>query len=136
MSDYDKCVAGCKHFTGGEAHHHKDCPHYPESMSRVYDEMEAKIKELDKPKRRPLADGTLELVGKDLEGFNLITRDYFARFAGLTFQNKIKIYQDKVCMVFVDMFTKNEHLIYVSEIKATAYLLDRFELTEVSNVEK
>ena len=24
----NKCVNGCKHFTGGELRHHKDCPNY------------------------------------------------------------------------------------------------------------
>jgi len=42
-----KCQTGCKYFSGGEVHHHPDCVHYPESMSMVYDEMKAKIKELE-----------------------------------------------------------------------------------------
>lgn len=37
------CEAGCKRFTGGEVHHHKDCVYYPDSMSRRYDEMEAEL---------------------------------------------------------------------------------------------
>lgn len=38
-----ECVTGCKTFTGGEIKHHKDCPYYPQSMSRIYDEMEAAL---------------------------------------------------------------------------------------------
>lgn len=34
-----KCVTGCKHFTGGEIKHHKDCPFYPDSMSQIYDKL-------------------------------------------------------------------------------------------------
>ena len=41
-----KCVAGCKHFTGGEIKHHKDCPYYPESFSKMYDDLEEKVKKL------------------------------------------------------------------------------------------
>jgi hypothetical protein len=37
--DEVKCVAGCKHFTGGELKHHKDCFHYPESLSKMYDDL-------------------------------------------------------------------------------------------------
>ena len=37
-----KCEAGCKHFTGGEIRHHKDCVFYPESFSEMYDELKAK----------------------------------------------------------------------------------------------
>lgn len=35
----EKCIPGCKHFHGGEIKHHKDCPFYPESLSRIYDNM-------------------------------------------------------------------------------------------------
>jgi len=36
----NKCVAGCKHFYGGELKHHKDCFYYPESLSKMYDNLE------------------------------------------------------------------------------------------------
>lgn len=39
-----KCVAGCKHFTGGEIKHHKDCPYYPESFSEMNDNLKDKFK--------------------------------------------------------------------------------------------
>jgi hypothetical protein len=29
-------VAGCKHFSGRETYHHKDCPHYEDSLSEMY----------------------------------------------------------------------------------------------------
>lgn len=38
MSDdlYDgPCEAGCQHFHGGEVRHHKDCGHYPESLTKL-----------------------------------------------------------------------------------------------------
>lgn len=38
-----KCVAGCKMFTGGEIYHHKDCPFYEESFSKMYDMQEVTI---------------------------------------------------------------------------------------------
>lgn len=41
------CVMGCKVFTGGEIRHHPDCPFYPESFSRVYDETVEKLKECE-----------------------------------------------------------------------------------------
>lgn len=36
----NKCVAGCKHFYGKEVKHHKDCFYYPESFSKMYDDLE------------------------------------------------------------------------------------------------
>lgn len=33
------CINGCKVFTGGEIKHHKDCPNYPESLSKAYDDL-------------------------------------------------------------------------------------------------
>ncbi len=35
------CVTGCKHFYGGEVRHHKDCPYYPESFSKMYDDLKS-----------------------------------------------------------------------------------------------
>ena len=37
-----ECVLGCKHFYGGEIKHHKDCPFYADSLSRLYDELKQK----------------------------------------------------------------------------------------------
>jgi hypothetical protein len=34
-----KCAAGCKVFTGGEIYHTKGCVHYPDSMSKLFDEL-------------------------------------------------------------------------------------------------
>ena len=41
-----QCVPGCKHFDGGEVKHHRDCPHYPESLTKVWHDLEAEY--LDK----------------------------------------------------------------------------------------
>jgi hypothetical protein len=50
MSDdlYDgPCEAGCISFYGGERKHHKDCGHYPHSLTKVnadrIEELEAKL---------------------------------------------------------------------------------------------
>jgi len=43
MNEELKCVMGCKHYYGGEVKHHKYCPFYPDSLSRLFDEMEAKL---------------------------------------------------------------------------------------------
>ena len=50
MSDdlYDgPCEAGCQHFHGGEVRHHKDCGHYPESLTKLnadhIEELEAEV---------------------------------------------------------------------------------------------
>ena len=40
------CEAGCKVFTGGEIKHHKDCQYYPESLSKMYDDLESKYRDL------------------------------------------------------------------------------------------
>ena len=52
MSDDPKCVAGCVPFYGGEKRHHKDCPYYPESLTKLnadrIEELEAKLAMADK----------------------------------------------------------------------------------------
>lgn len=42
----NQCEAGCKRFSGGEVRHHKYCVHYPESFSKMYDELRLDKKEL------------------------------------------------------------------------------------------
>ena len=37
------CVAGCVNYYGGEIYHHKDCPFYPDSFSRRYDELKSNM---------------------------------------------------------------------------------------------
>ena len=39
-----KCVPGCQTFYGGEKRHHKDCPYYPESLSKKFDEQAERLK--------------------------------------------------------------------------------------------
>ena len=54
MSDdlYDgPCEAGCQHFHGGEAKHHKDCGHYPESLTKMTND---RIEELEADKAKLL----------------------------------------------------------------------------------
>lgn len=43
-----KCVADCKAYTGGERKHHNDCPYYPESFTKLYDDLKEEVKELKK----------------------------------------------------------------------------------------
>jgi hypothetical protein len=40
-----------------------------------WDKMEAKIKELEQPKRKPLPDGTLPMTSEELEGFRQFIKD-------------------------------------------------------------
>jgi len=42
------CVMGCRHFTGGEIKHDKNCPHYPDSLSLKLDVMESYVERLTK----------------------------------------------------------------------------------------
>lgn len=43
-----ECEAGCTPYTGGELRHHRDCKHYPESMSKMLDAAQARIAEAAK----------------------------------------------------------------------------------------
>ena len=49
FEEKDKCIAGCKVFTGNERYHHKDCPYYPGSMSELFDEMKAQLQKVEMP---------------------------------------------------------------------------------------
>ena len=46
INDDTPCVAGCRIYSGNERKHHKHCPHYPESFSRRFDELQAENKRL------------------------------------------------------------------------------------------
>lgn len=41
-----KCVAGCVMYHGGEIKHHKDCPFYPESRTKMYDDLKEENRKL------------------------------------------------------------------------------------------
>lgn len=48
MTDDPKCEAGCISYYGGEKKHHKDCPYYPESLTKLNaDRIEALLAERD-----------------------------------------------------------------------------------------
>lgn len=36
-----QCEAGCMSFDGGEVKHHRDCVHYPESLTKLWHDTEA-----------------------------------------------------------------------------------------------
>jgi hypothetical protein len=43
------CEAGCLSFDGGEKKHHRDCEHYPESLTKLWHDTEAAyIAEIDR----------------------------------------------------------------------------------------
>jgi hypothetical protein len=48
MTDDPKCEAGCISYYGGEKKHHRDCPYYPESLTKLNaDRIEALLAERD-----------------------------------------------------------------------------------------
>lgn len=42
MSKEEKCCAGCKIYSGEETRHIKECVFYPESFSKMYDDLDKK----------------------------------------------------------------------------------------------
>jgi hypothetical protein len=42
-----KCESGCVHFTGGEIRHDKHCAFYPESMTKIMDDLRTQLAERD-----------------------------------------------------------------------------------------
>jgi len=46
VQEEENCIPGCVPFDGGERRHHKDCVHYPESLTRIYDRKDAELKRL------------------------------------------------------------------------------------------
>ena len=51
-----KCEAGCKAFTGGEIKHHPDCRFYPESFTKMYDDLKEEHKTLRNNIKRVLVE--------------------------------------------------------------------------------
>jgi hypothetical protein len=71
-----QCVAGCKVFTGGERKHHRDCPYYPESLTKIWHDTEAdylseiaRLTQENERMRRENAD----LLGSLRDLYNLIS---------------------------------------------------------------
>lgn len=47
MSNEKKCAAGRKSYEGGEIRHCEGCVFYPESFSKMYNDLQKRIKELE-----------------------------------------------------------------------------------------
>lgn len=65
MTDDPKCVAGCISFYGGERKHHKDCPYYAESLTKLNaDRIEALEAEVSKAREEGRRAGLEEALAK------------------------------------------------------------------------
>lgn len=42
-----KCETGCQMLEGGEVKHDKNCVHYPESLTKMYDDAVARVKKFE-----------------------------------------------------------------------------------------
>ena len=38
-----QCETGCMRFDGGEVKHHRNCPYYPESLTKMWHDREAEL---------------------------------------------------------------------------------------------
>jgi hypothetical protein len=66
MTDDPKCESGCISYYGGEKKHHRDCPYYPESLTKLNaDRIEALLAERDalKAENQRLREALLHLRG-------------------------------------------------------------------------
>lgn len=70
MTEDPKCEAGCISYYGGEKKHHRDCPYYPESLTKLNaDRIEALLAERDALR----AAQSYTYIGKD--GKPVLARD-------------------------------------------------------------
>lgn len=70
MTDDPKCEPGCISYYGGEKKHHRDCPYYPESLTKLNaDRIEALLAERDALR----AAQSYTYIGKD--GKPVLARD-------------------------------------------------------------
>jgi hypothetical protein len=79
-----------------------------------WDAMEAKIKEIEKVKRKPLSDGTLELTESELEEFDKL------------FYHNTKCLKISASGVFI---LSNAEKNIINNYKAILWLAERFDLT-------
>lgn len=59
----DRCEAGCMAFDGGEVKHHRDCVHYPDSLTKVWHDLEAKYLEERSDLLVALSDAIMSPMG-------------------------------------------------------------------------
>ena len=89
------------------------------------DEIKLMFDDLEKPKRKPLEDGTLPLTDGELKEFFKMTEYYSDEFSART------VSLNAGCIIF-DMCKYNESFgwMTVNTYKAILYLAERFDLTE------
>lgn len=64
VEESKKCVAGCMRYDGGEVKHHKDCVYYPESLSKMYDDLLSQSTPLTEDNYEVEADEPNKLIDK------------------------------------------------------------------------
>jgi len=73
-----KCVAGCRTYAGREIKHHKDCPFYPESFTKIYDDLLVEHKRFENDIKRVIVEIDTEIL-KNVNKPNLGKKGCVAR---------------------------------------------------------
>lgn len=110
MTADPKCEAGCISYYGGEKKHHRDCPYYPESLTKLNtDRIEALLAERDALRAaqsytyigkdgKPVLARDLEDERDALEADNQRLRDALIRIEDLTQHNMGMSAADETCV--------------------------------------
>lgn len=105
------------------------------AVKKKYEDLakEAKIKETQGVKRKPLSDGTLPLAESELiEFFSLTGRTNDGKYPIYFFKN---VYIEDCDRIYADMSRRGENYekdsghILITNVKAILWLAERFELT-------
>jgi hypothetical protein len=150
-SSENDCVAGCLTYTGNETLHHRNCPLYPESLSKMLDDARLALGELD---------GTTDAAIKHLQSQNA---SLLERVAAAEKENKklnellnfneemrgemviewnrcqqeiaeLKAWQEKVCSIIQPAQTTEEWGMDVADIIASRIASARRQAMEFAEV--
>lgn len=137
----DACETGCKHFHGGEIAHHPDCIFYPESRTKMYDDLVVEHKRFEKDIIRVLVEINAEIL-KNVDKPNLgkkgcekrlrqlLANDYIKEPEELDIITEMTALKEALNNMYFAYVNKDEEFPHSFEIEAVN---ESEELLKISN---
>jgi len=131
----DVCEVGCKHFHGGEIAHHPDCIFYPESCTKMYDDLVAEHKRFENDIKRVIVEINAEIL-KNIDKPNLGKKGCAKRLRQLLSNDYIKDPEELDIVTEIAALREALNNMYFAYVNKDEEFPHDFEIQAVNETEK
>ena len=113
----DVCETGCRYFHGGEVRHHPDCIFYPESFTKMYDDLRIEHERFENDIKRIMVEINTEIL-KNVDAPNLGKEGCIKRLKQLLTNDYIKDPEELDILTEIAVLRKalkNMHFAYINK---------------------